>query len=49
MGWVDLDLVSYSGWWAATVDAGVVCLLPKHDSEYPKSKSTQPKYLTVTM
>ena len=36
MGWVDLDLVSYSGWWAATVDAGVVCLLHKNDSEYPK-------------
>ena len=41
MGWVDLE--SSPGWWAATVDA----YCPSRMVEHPKSKSTQPMYLTV--
>ena len=43
LGWVDLDLGSSIGWWAATV--GTYC--PSRMVEYPKSKSTQPRYSTT--
>ena len=39
MGWVDLDLESSPGWWAATVDA----YCPSRMVEHPKSKSFQPR------
>ena len=38
LGWVDLDLVSSPGWWAAT--AATYC--PSRMVEHSKSKSTQP-------
>ena len=38
MGWVDLDLGSSPGWWAATVAA----YCPGRMVEHPKAKSTQP-------
>ena len=37
LGWVDLDLGSYPGWWAATVANYCPCRMVEH----PKSKSTQ--------
>ena len=42
-GWVDLDLVSSPGWWAATV--ATYC--PSRMVEHPKSKETQPRYYTA--
>ena len=39
-GFVDLDLGSSSGWWAATV--ATYC--PSRMVGHPKSKSTQPRY-----
>ena len=39
LGWVDLDLVSSPGWWAATV--AIYC--PGRMMEHSKSKSTQPR------
>ena len=39
LGWVDLDLVSSLGWWAATV--ATYC--PSMVMEQIKAKSTQPK------
>ena len=39
LGWVDLDLGSSIGWWAATV--ATYC--PSRMVEHPKSKSTQPR------
>ena len=39
LGWVDLDLGSSPGWWAATV--ATYC--PSRMVEHPKSKSTQPR------
>ena len=38
LGWVDLDLGSSPGWWAATV--ATYC--PSRVVEHPKSKSTKP-------
>ena len=38
LGWVDFDLGSSPGWWAATV--ATYC--PSRMVEHPKSKSTQP-------
>ena len=38
LGWVDLDLGSSPGWWAATV--ATYC--PSREVEHPKSKSTKP-------
>ena len=38
LGWVDLDLVSSPGWWAASV--ATYC--PSRMVEHPKSNSTQP-------
>ena len=38
LGWVNLDLGSSPGWWAATV--ATYC--PSRMVEHPKSKSTQP-------
>ena len=38
LGWVDFDLGSSPGWWAATV--ATYC--PSRVVEHPKSKSTQP-------
>ena len=38
LGWVDLDLGSSPGWWAATV--ATYCL--SWMEEHPKSKSTKP-------
>ena len=43
LGWVDLDLGSSPGWWAATV--ATYC--PSRMVEHPKSKSTQPRYSTT--
>ena len=43
LGWVDLDLRSSPGWWAATV--ATYC--PSRMVEHPKSKSTQPRYSTT--
>ena len=43
LGWVDLDLGSSPGWWAATV--ATYC--PSRMVEPPKSKSTQPRYATT--
>ena len=40
LGWVDLDLGSSPGWWAATV--AIYC--PSRMVEHPKSKSTKPRY-----
>ena len=40
LGWVDLDLGSSPGWWAATV--ATYC--PSREVEYSKSKSTQPRF-----
>ena len=40
---VDLDLGSSPGWWAATV--ATYC--PSRMVEHPKSKSTQPRYSTT--
>ena len=40
LGWVDLDLGSSPGWWAATV----ATYFPSRMVEHPKSKSTQPRY-----
>ena len=42
LGWVDLDLGSFPGWWAATV--ATYC--PSRMVEHPKSKSTQPRFAT---
>ena len=39
LGWVDLDLWSSAGWWAATV--AIYC--PNRMVEHQKSKSTQPR------
>ena len=39
LGWVDLDLGSSPGWWAATV--AIYC--PGRMMEHSKSKSTQPR------
>ena len=41
--WVDLDLGSSPGWWAATV--ATYC--PRRVVEHPKSKSAQPRYSTT--
>ena len=38
LGWVDLDLGSSPGWWAATV----ATFCPSRVVEHPKSKSTKP-------
>ena len=38
LGWVDLNLGSSPGWWAATV--ATYC--PSRMVEHPKSKSTEP-------
>ena len=38
LGWIDLDLGSSPGWWAATV--ATYC--PSRVVEHPKSKSTKP-------
>ena len=43
LGWVDLDLGSSPGWWAATV----ATFCPGRMVEHPKSKSTQPRYSTT--
>ena len=43
LGWVDLDLGSSPGWWAATV--ATYC--PSRMVEHPKSKSTKPRYSTT--
>ena len=43
LGWVDLDLGDFPGWWAATV--ATYC--PSRMVELPKSKSTQPRYATA--
>ena len=43
LGWVDLDLGSSPGWWAATV--ATYC--PGRVAEHPKSKSTQPRCTTT--
>ena len=40
LGWVDFDLGSSPGWWAATVAA----YCPNRMVEHPKSKSTKPRY-----
>ena len=40
LGWVDLDLESSPGWWAATVAS----YCPSRMVEHPKSKSTQPRF-----
>ena len=40
---VDIDLGSSPGWWAATV--ATYC--PNRMVEHPKSKSTQPRYSTT--
>ena len=40
LGWVDLDLGSFPGWWATTV--ATYC--PSRMVEHPKSKSTQPRF-----
>ena len=42
LGWIDLDLGSSPGWWAATV--ATYC--PSRVVEHPKSKSTKPRYAT---
>ena len=42
LGWVELDLGSSPGWWAATV--ATYCL--NRMVEHPKSKSTQPNCTT---
>ena len=42
LGWVDLDLGSSHGWWAATL--ATYC--PSRMVEHPKSKSAQPRYST---
>ena len=38
-GWVDLDLGSSPGWWAAIIAS----YCPSRVVEHPKSKSTQPR------
>ena len=43
LSWVDLDLGSSPGWWAATV---ATCC-PSRTVEHPKSKSTQARYSTT--
>ena len=43
LGWVDLDLVSSPGRWAATV--ATYC--PSQMVQHPKSKSTQPRSATT--
>ena len=43
LGWVDLDLGSSIGWWAATV--ATYC--PSRMVEHPKSKLTQQRYSTT--
>ena len=45
LGWVDLDLGSSPGWWAASVASYCQSRLVEH----PKSKSTQPRYSTTTV
>ena len=45
LGWVDLDLESFPGWWAATV--ATYC--PNRMVEHPKSMSTQPRYSTTSV
>ena len=44
LGWVDLDLGSSPGWWAATV----VTYCPSRMVEHSKSKSTQPRCQTTS-
>ena len=44
LGWVDLDLGSSPGWWAATV--ATYC--PSRMVEHSKSKSTQPSCQTTS-
>ena len=44
LGWVDLDLGSSPGWWAATV--ATYC--PSRVVEHSKSKSTQPNCQTTS-
>ena len=41
LGWVDLNLGSSPGWWAAPVDT----FCPSRMVEHPKSKSTQPRFV----
>ena len=43
MGWVDSELGSSPGWWAATV--ATYC--PSKQVQHPKYKSTQPMNLIV--
>ena len=43
LGWVDLDLISSPGMWAATV--ATYC--PNQMVQHPKSKSTQPRSATT--
>ena len=45
LGWVDLDLGSSPGWWAATV--ATYC--PSRVVEHAKSKSTQPRYSSTSV
>ena len=44
LGWVDLDLGSSPGWWAAIVAS----YCPSRVVEHPKSKSTKPRYSTIS-
>ena len=44
LGWVDLDLGSSTGWWAATV--ATYC--PSRMVEHSKFKSTQPSCQTTS-
>ena len=44
-GWVDFNLESSAGWWAATV----VTYCPSRVVEHPKSKLTQPRYSLTTV
>ena len=43
MGWLDIELVGYPGWWATIV--ATYC--PSRLVQHPKSMSTQPMYLIV--
>ena len=45
LGWVDFDLGSSPGWWAATVAS----YCPSRMVEHPKSKSTQPRSETTSV
>ena len=45
LSWVDLDLESCPGWWAAAV----VTYCPSRMVEHHKSKSTQPRYANTSV